>query len=385
MNRGKEKRSSPLDRILKHARASRKKITVLVVILIGLSTTAVLIYYHFQAESQVTVSEPVNVILISWDDVSRNRFYELLRAGALPNTEALSAEGSVVNITITDHDAGTLAGHAEMLTGYGPEITGIYGARDEIHPRFGVSTNATIPEGLTVFERVEAAFGRDNIITIMAVSKMDRFGVRAGEPYHNARRVLDVYGRYGVQRGQNAMADVTGPKTIRHLNNHGSEHFFAFFHFGDPDERGHEYGENSREYEQTIIACDFWLGKMVETLKEAQVYNSTAIIVTADNGFEGDEKHHYQNPYVFAASNRPLTGNGDQKDIAPTVLDLIGVDIDQLEPPFPGVSLVVHIPSEIPIFPWEAIAVGIVVCSASYLLIIYVRTRRTKNLRLLIT
>lgn len=297
---------------------------VLAAYLIVLSISVTWYCLYASASSPEPVTRPGNIVLISWDGVQRDHFYELLRKDALPNVAALSAEGSLVNVTITDHTTDTKAGHSEMLTGYGPEITGVFNNRNY----------SPIPEGYTIFERAESAFGTGAIVTMMVTGKTHHVGGEEGEPFYNARFALDVFDSNA------ASADVIGPKTINYLNYYVGSSFFAFFHFSDPDSSGHVFGENSREYERAIIACDLWLGRIIETLKHGQVYGSTAILVTSDHGFDEGQSSHRNAPYVFAASNRHLRGNGDQKDIAPTVLSLIGIDPNRFNPPLLGVSRV---------------------------------------------
>ena len=301
----------------------RRRTAVLALILASISVTSGVLFSYSLTGPQEQTSPGANIVLISWDGVQRNHFFELLRNGALPNIAALSWEGGIVNVTVTDHVTDTKAGHSEMLTGYGPEITGVFSNR-KFNP---------IPRGYTVFERVEYYFGKDAIATIMVTGKTHNLGGERGEPFYNARFALDVFDSNAASAG------IVGPKAIRYLNDHMGMRFFAFFHFSDPDSSGHKFGENSREYGQAIVTCDFWLGKIVENLKERGVYASTAILVTSDHGFDENEKSHRDAPFVFVASNRPLRGNGNQKDIVPTILSLIEVNPIQFKPRLPGASL----------------------------------------------
>ncbi|HHY45948.1 MAG TPA: sulfatase-like hydrolase/transferase [Firmicutes bacterium] len=106
-----------------------------------------------------------NAILISWDGVQRDHLRELLETGSLPNLKGLIEEGTIVEIDVT-HKTDTKAGHAQMLTGYGPEVTGVYSN----------SVYQPIPKGYTIFERLEEAFGKDGIATIMITGKGGNLG-----------------------------------------------------------------------------------------------------------------------------------------------------------------------------------------------------------------
>jgi hypothetical protein len=73
----------------------------------------------------ISITPPRNIILVGWDGAQRNHVKESLSRGELPNLEKLSAEGALVAIDIyrvTD----TKAGWSQILTGYEPEVTGVF-------------------------------------------------------------------------------------------------------------------------------------------------------------------------------------------------------------------------------------------------------------------
>ncbi|MCL6614741.1 MAG: alkaline phosphatase family protein [Firmicutes bacterium] len=103
---------------------------------------------------------PRNIILIGWDGAQRAHVKECLARGELPNLARLAAEGTIVAIDVlrvTD----TKAGWAQILTGYEPEVTGVYS-----NGRYG-----PIPPGLTVFERLEEYFGPERFATVAVIGK----------------------------------------------------------------------------------------------------------------------------------------------------------------------------------------------------------------------
>jgi len=262
-----------------------------------------------------------NVILISWDGVQREHLYNMLEEGKLPNLQSLIWEGGVADITVTDHTTDTKAGHSEMLSGYPPRITGVYNNK-----RF-----KPIPKGYTIFERLEKYSG-GKIVTVMLTGKTHHLGGEKGEPYFITKRYIDVFDSNA------APATVVGPKALNYIEKYKNRQFFFFFHFSDPDSNGHKYGENSTQYENGIMACDLWLGKIIASLKEKGIYENTIIYVTADHGFDEGKKTHSNAPYVFIASNRKVRG-GDQKDIVPTILKDFGISISEMKPRLPGKSL----------------------------------------------
>jgi hypothetical protein len=157
-----------------------------------------------------------------------------------------------------------------------------------------------------------------------------------GQPFYLIKGSLTAWDgdrpRDAGRVGQKALAliDRFGPKG----------RFFLFVHFGDADVNGHKYGENSREYNDALVSLDAWLGRIVAQLKADGLYDQTALYLTADHGFDVGTTHHTNATHVFLASNDPLLlSAGEQKDIAPTLLQVLGVDLGKITPALPGKSL----------------------------------------------
>jgi hypothetical protein len=89
-----------------------------------------------------------------------------LAKGKLPNLARLVERGSLVDLDVVGHRTDTKAGHAQMLTGYDPQLTGVY---SNVNYR-------PIPPGYTIFERLRQVFGRDAITTIMLTGKDHNLG-----------------------------------------------------------------------------------------------------------------------------------------------------------------------------------------------------------------
>ncbi len=308
-----------------------------------------------------------NIILIALDGIQRNHLMELLSGRQLPNLEKLISEGSLVYTEVTTGKTETKPGWAEILTGYSAI-------------RLGIPSNKVygpIPEGYTIFERLKKHFGRDNIVTIFIGGKTDNIGSRGpheicdncvwrdpvtrretlawdkqlckastkngepqrwifreGEPYFNSKKVTDFH-LTGLGAAENV-----GQEALRILNKYHNKPFFAFFHFEEPDEQGHVYGENSLEYSEGLEAADYWLGAIIKKLKDLHIYEKTTIFVTSDHGMDEGGFQHYQAPYTFLATNsKRKLKDGDRKDITPTILDEYAIDLGSIKPPLDGRSL----------------------------------------------
>lgn len=302
-----------------------------------------------------------NIILIGWDGAGREHVRECLKRGELPNLARLASEGRLVAIDIL-RTTDTKAGWTQILTGYEPEKTGVFSNR-RYQP---------IPRGYTIFERLEQHFGANNIATVAVIGKKGnvdadppskvpaapieqraragrpqaqqrlrqgkiivengvRYLVEPGKPYYNAKQSMDVFIN-GLMRD-----DAVGAKALEMLERYRDKRFFFFIHFAEVDHQGHQYGENSREYNDALLSGDRWLGRIVQKLKELNLYDKTLIYVTADHGFDEGMKSHADAPYVFLATNdKGIVRRGTRADIAPTILERFGIDLKRIQPPLDG-------------------------------------------------
>jgi predicted AlkP superfamily pyrophosphatase or phosphodiesterase len=295
-------------------------------------------------------SIPRNIILISWDGLDRRILKELLDADRLPFLAAVIEEGSYQDIDVRGHATSTKPGHAEMLTGLAADVTGVW-SNNKYRP---------IPEGYTVFERLKQEYGKEGIATIFVAGKFANVGGRGpgeynrpkkknqkkrdaanmpakkgpGEPFYFTKRHLDVFDVAGRP------AEKTGPLVMDYLEAHENRRFFAFYHFSDPDHMGHRHGSRSPEYHQAGVICDEWLGRVIQRLKQNDLYDTTLIYVTTDHGFDDNAKSHNNAPDCWLATNDPqVKTGGTLGDITATILIRSGLDVSRLIPPLSGSSL----------------------------------------------
>ncbi len=272
------------------------------------------------ALAQTTDGGVDSVVLISWDGVQRAHMLDLLAQGRLPVLASLIAAGAYIPLQVADHATDTKAGHAEMLTGLGPVTTGVYS-----NVRYQV-----IPTGLTLFERLEDHFSGEGIATAAVTGKSKNLI----ETLAHSVSVMDV----SSIESQDAAA--VGAQALAVLEAFQDRTFFAFFHFRDPDHAGHAFGENSRRYEDAIVDCDVWLGRILSTLETLGMSGRTTVYVTTDHGFDEGARVHLNAPEVWLVSEErlaaPFAGEGDQKDVAPTILARFGIGPASLDPSLSG-------------------------------------------------
>jgi len=297
-----------------------------------------------------TPSPPRNVILIGWDGAQRNHIKECLSREELPNLQELTSEGALVAIDIlrvTD----TKAGWAQILTGYEPEVTGV----------FKNGLYEPIPKGYTVFERLEEFFGAENFVTVAVIGKKGhvdadppqrkvykegdkvasggeiiteqgvKYQLIPGKPYYYTKDSMDVFVN-GLYKDV-----VVGMKALQLLEQYKDKRFFFFVHFAEVDHQGHKFGENSKEYNDALISADRWTGRIMRKLKELNLYDKTLIYVTSDHGFDEGMKSHSDAPYIFLGTNDPMVmRRGERADIAPTILERFGLRLSKINPPLDG-------------------------------------------------
>ncbi len=309
-----------------------------------------------------------NVVVVGWDGTRRENLKALLSAGRLPNLAKLIGKGCLAWTEVTTGATATKPGWAEILTGYSAVRLGILNNR-RYRP---------IPPGYTVFERLKSFFGAGRIATIFITGKINNLGVRGpheicancvsrdaahakthwwdkggftssktadgkpprwvhrdGEPYFNAQGSFDLY---SPALGS---SERVGRQALAALDKYRGGPFFAFVHFEEPDEEGHVYGQNSREYREALESADHWLGEIVKKLDSLGLSGKTVVFVTTDHGMDEKGFQHYHAPDTFLATDGKMKlKDGDRKDVAPTILEAYGVDLKSIRPPLDGKSLI---------------------------------------------
>lgn len=325
------------------------------------------------AQAAARDEAPKNIILFGWDGAQREHVHQCLERGELPTLKRLSEEGALVAVDVVNGATDTKAGWSQILTGYNPEVTGVYS-----NGRY-----RDIPAGLSIFERLKAKFGQD-FVCVATIGKsghcgeinapfkkplkegqspedaapapdkkaaaqpgagkqklgkvVEENGVKylafEGSPYYTMHKSCDVW-EFGLAKDEKV-----GTRAIELLDKYKDKPFFFFVHFAEVDHSGHQKGENSKEYNDALISNDTWTGKIIDKLKELGLYDKTLVYVTADHGFDEDGKSHKYAPYVFLGTNDPkVCRAGMRQDVAPTVLARFGLDPTKAQPPTDGEDL----------------------------------------------
>ncbi|MCK5141353.1 MAG: sulfatase-like hydrolase/transferase, partial [Candidatus Heimdallarchaeota archaeon] len=324
-----------------------------------------------------------NVVLITWDGTNAEWFEKLIDNGTLVNSQRVLENGFRQFVRVVSHRTSTDTGLTTLESGYGPDITGIY------FNQFGGGTEKlSIPEGLTTFERLKESFGTGiqtsmffswgnaRLDTIYMAQSLENWG----SIYNNAiGDEIDYYWGsenlswvpdnpetysaiitpfnedIGMYRTPLLKAEYLGSKAVDWVGNHTSERFYLRMHFTEPDQAGHGYGVTESEfskiitpeYMQSLVDCDIATGMVYDVLETAGLLDKTLFIVGADHGmyyrshdsnpWPADQWPKSETTFLFSNSSvqHPL---GDvpikQKDISPTILASMGVDLSLLTPAY---------------------------------------------------
>lgn len=342
----------------------------------SVSVLVVIVMLGVVQASLAAPGRPQNIILFGWDGAQRDHVNEALARGELPTLKKLGQDGAYVKIDI-EGTTDTKAGWSQILTGYYPEVTGVY-SNGRYQP---------VPLGLSIFERLEKHFGTDDFVTVAVIGKKGHCGandppkktrlnqeggqkktskakgnksttnkpdpgarkqplgkiieengvkyrVIPGQPYHNMYKAMEVW-EYGLTKDEKV-----GTRAMELLEKYKDKPFFFFVHFAEVDHSGHQKGENSDEYNNALISNDTWTGKIIDKVKELGLGEKTQFYITSDHGFNEGAKGHSFAPYVFlATNNKQVNRDGRRQDVAPTILEAFGLDLGKLEPKLDGISL----------------------------------------------
>jgi hypothetical protein len=266
-----------------------------------------------------TVGANPNILVVGWDGLQKDHFWQCYNAqlpecpNGLPNLQALSG-GVIHNNTISNGTTETKPGWVQIFSGYNVETVGV----------LSNYTFQPMPEGYSVFEKIEDHFGADNVVTMFISAKGFQTGgdCNNGEPWCLTKTHIDYF---ELDRIWN---ESIANRALQLLETHQNDLFFALFLFGDPDRTGHLQGENSTAYGEMIVEDDYWLGEIMAKLQALGIDDQTLVYVVTDHGFDEGGTSHANAPYGIFASNDPLVvRGGNRKDFAPTFLERYGISL----------------------------------------------------------
>jgi arylsulfatase A-like enzyme/Tfp pilus assembly protein PilF len=274
------------------------------------------------------------VLLVTIDTLRADHLgFHGYTAAETPVLDGLAKRGVVFESVVAAAPL-TLPSHATILTATYPPV---HGALDNGYYSV-VKSIPTLPEALKA-----AGYGTGAIISAYVLDSqygLDRGFDTYDDDFQDPR---GVYEEFRVR----AAAEITAQAT-RWLQSHDAQSpFFLWVHYFDPHTPYAPPGEFARRfaanpYDGEIAYTDQQLGVLLRELKRSGHAKRTLVVVTADHGEalgEGGEATHglllrentLHVPLVLSAGNRlpsglRVKGVARTADIAPTILDLLGLD-----------------------------------------------------------
>ena len=281
-------------------------------------------------------SRPANILLVTIDTLRADYLGCYGHSGvSTPAIDQLAAEGARFTFCVA-HNVTTLPSHANIMTGADARTHGV-------HDNSGFRLP---PESLTLAEVLKDA-GYDTAAFIGAFVLDNRFGLDQG---------FDLYDDYFERSEEHRFAiaerlaeDVVQP-ALGWLDEREDSSWFAWIHLYDPHlpryvppPLDNEYKDNP--YAGEVSYVDYALKPLFERLRSNGAIDRTLIVITGDHG-EGLGDHGELSHGVFAYNTTlrvPLIIRAPWSvepamvvkrrvrhiDLAPTILDFIGVSIPE--------------------------------------------------------
>jgi arylsulfatase A-like enzyme len=286
---------------------------------------------------------PFNVVLILIDSLRADMPWAGYKRKIAPRLTALEKR-SVSYTRAYSISSVTARSVAPLLVGKYPSEM----------PRNGFFFTQWYPENLFLSERVEAAGQR-----AMAVHAHAYFYGPSMRQGFSDYRVLPgtVYDDPEPKPTSQRLTREAERMLARRADATGQQRFFAYFHYMDPHqpyiehEDEPQYGDEPRDaYDTEVHYTDRWVGELVAWIEKQSWGARTAVIVSADHGEafgeHGQVRHGYELwesvvhvPLLFLVPGAPprhIDTPRSHIDLAPTILELMGIPID---PPLRGKSL----------------------------------------------
>jgi hypothetical protein len=261
-----------------------------------------------------------NTILIIMEGTSQDTFYSLLRKGRLPNFERLTDRGNTRTLSSLDNSASIYDDYRVIFSGQTnqtiacegddpiPNERSVFEQIDEFSP--GISSGYMFSKHRALKNEesptVSAVFSEIN----MTIGSVD------DEVYRTSRTVA-----------------TSAVKNILKLE----PPFFFVFNFTNVDYMGKRYREGAELYSLAVKNCDAAIGKLIDSLEEEDLYDTTEIIVVSPFGMKAKTKHRSNESFIV--STIKIQRKGTVFDIVPSILDLYTDDERTLFLEYPGTTL----------------------------------------------
>ena len=264
--------------------------------------------------------KPEHVIIVGFDGWGA---YSLPKA-EMPNVAELMARGAWTLKKRSVLPSSSAINWASMFMGVGTEGHGYteWGSKTPEIPSIALSENGIFP-------------------TVFTIARQQRPKAEIGAIYEweGMKYVVDTLAMSYHANVLAGPADDSTPVTDAYVNYiKDKKPLLALVTFDNPDVVGHNVGHDTPEYYEVLKGLDVYLGRIIDAIKEAGIYDKTVIIVTSDHG--GIGKGHggktlaeMETPFIIAGPGIKPVGEFKsammQYDVAATIAYLLGLKIPQ--------------------------------------------------------
>jgi len=251
-----------------------------------------------------------------------------------PNVDSLAKNGSLFQNCYTSIPI-TLPSHCSIFTGKYPLG---HAVRD--------NGNFYLDPSETTLAEIMKKQGFTTFAATASYVLLSNFGLNQGfDTYDDSLKPNEILNNFDSE----ITADGVYDKFEKWFDKEKNNKFFAWIHFYDahepyspPDEFKKKFGTGKSErYDAEIAYVDFYLGKIIDRLKESGLLERTLIVIAGDHG-EGFGEHNefghsllcyeealrvpliFYNPSVIN-QGKTITSRVNLVDIMPTILDLYGI------------------------------------------------------------
>lgn len=257
-----------------------------------------------------------HVVVVGFDGLAGNVFDKL----DMPTLQTMVDEGAWTAKARSILPSSSACNWASMYMGVGPEMHGFntWGSRKPDFPSVETGKNGIFPTILTVL--------RDHDPD-MDICVMYEWAVQ-GDLIDNKAATFHKH----IPAGESHSKDITDAFTAYLAENKPQ---FSMVIYDSPDVEGHKYGWGSEPYMNRMHELDAHLARIVETVKQAGMYDNTVFVIVSDHGgtgtgHGGTTMAEMEAPLVFfgrgVKHGHEIAASVMRYDTAPTIAYIFGAE-----------------------------------------------------------
>lgn len=315
---------------------NRKKFVLLVPIILLLGAAAFVVIFLSSPQKKVVRGDNLNVLLVTLDTTRADRLgcygHQIAQT---PNLDYLASNGVRFSHAYSPVPL-TCPSHCSILTGTYP-----------LYHQVRNNGTYTLASGLKTVAEALKEKGLKTAAFVSSFTVDSRFGLDQGfDVYDDQLSPDQTFKSLTSER----KADKVFASFSRWMDENTVNPFFVWVHFFDPHlpyDPPSPYREQFPDdpYDGEIAYMDFYVGKILDKLREKELLANTLIIVAGDHGEafgEKQEKGHgvfiYEStlriPLIFYAENSLPEGETVETrvrliDIMPSILDMLGGELPE--------------------------------------------------------